>query len=59
MSNCNECKNMKTIKEHDEDGNYTNHKCTKHNVTVRHSPKRVLGYIWHCTECNEKDFIKK
>ena len=59
MANCNECKNLKTKVELEEDCKYTNHICKKYKESVRYTPKRYKGFIWPCSECKEEDFVKK
>jgi len=49
---------MEVVVEKDELGKNLNHICSKHNISVRYAGKRYKGYIWPCTECSDKDFVK-
>jgi len=59
MANCNECTKLDTIIEGEGADKNINHICTHHKTSVRYTPKRYKGYIWPCTDCDGKDFIKK
>jgi hypothetical protein len=59
MANCNECKNLNIVIEKDGLLKYTNHMCKKHDVSLRYTVKRFLGFIWPRIECNGDDFIQK